>query len=129
MLSSTPDCRRHQTPYNDVAQELNAVTRNPACRNYKPLGPPCPANRVWIHKYTLPIATPLWAGYAPHIFTVAEQNGMIDKARTAAASIVGPSGSRLYRLTYLTKSVGMGPHPTQRVMGEAHFGVCGTAHP
>ncbi len=125
LLNSTPGCQRHgRVSYADIAQELNSVIRNPACKNYVALARPCPPRLVWDHRYTRPLPAPLWAGYAPPSFSVGQQNVMLAQARSAAAGIAVPPGTRLYRLTFLTKNVGMGPHPTQRIMGEAHYGVC-----
>jgi hypothetical protein len=129
LLNSTPGCQRNTMSYADVAQELTSVTRNAACRNHVALSPPCPPHRIWIHRYTYPLPAALWGGTAPATFTASQQNGMIAKARAAAAAIAVPPGTRLYRLSYLTKTVGTGPHPTQRVMGQAHYGACGYHQP
>ncbi len=125
LLMSTPGCQRHgKVTYDDIAKELSGVARNAACRNYKPLPHQCRGKSVWDHRYTYPLPDALWAGTAPANFTVAQQEQMLAQARAAAVGMTAPPGTRLYRLTFLTKNVGIGPHPTQRIMGEVHYGVC-----
>lgn len=128
MLNSRPGCQRHGVVFADIGQELTQVAINANCANYVALVPGCPRRLVWDYRQSRALPQRLWIGSGNESFGIQQQNAMIAQARSDAAGIQVPAGTRLYRLTFATQIVGGGPLQHAEVTGTAHYGVCSPGH-